>query len=187
MAQSAISNKNPLEILLFWEKPSSKPPLRWEKLRVQMKQLKLCWELKCENRPWDLCDQKCVSLLYLRIGKESRRFLIRKEPHAVISELTTTEVRTIMEAAFARPRKITFDRYLLFSRKQKRERVQSSFSSTFKESAEKYSFKGCEETITRDVFIRNMSNTKIQVLMRLRETSKPSQMLQTAIYIKIGE
>ena len=53
-------------------------------------QLKLQWELKCQKiteagilcgeRPWNLCDQKCVSLLYLSIGTEGRRLLTQKFP-----------------------------------------------------------------------------------------------------------
>ena len=45
--------------------------------QIRNNQLKLQWELKCQKmteagafcgeRPWSLCDQKCVSLLYLSI------------------------------------------------------------------------------------------------------------------------
>ena len=45
--------------------------------QIRISQLKLQWELKdqkiketgvlCVERPWPLCDQKCVSLLYLSI------------------------------------------------------------------------------------------------------------------------
>ena len=123
MAQSAReSRKTPLSIEPFWERPTSNPPIRWEKWRIQVKlailarkkitidtllqfkpttvrlpvepkyemsiedttdeaererrirnnQLKLQWELKCQKiteagilcgeRPWNLCDQRCVFL-----------------------------------------------------------------------------------------------------------------------------
>ena len=122
MAQSAReSRKTPLSIEPFWERPTSDPPIRWEKWRIQVKlailarenitldtllqpkpttvrlpaepkyetsiedstieterdrrirniQMKLQWDLKCQKiteagvlcglRPWNLCDQKCVS------------------------------------------------------------------------------------------------------------------------------
>ena len=144
MAQPAReSRKTPLSIEPFWERPSSDPPIRWEKWRLQVKlailarenipldtllqpkpttvrlpaepkyetaiedstmeterdrqirnsQLKLNWELKCQKvteagvlfgeRPWNLCDQKCVSLLYLSIGTEGRRLLTQKFPMAI--------------------------------------------------------------------------------------------------------
>ena len=38
MAQSAReSRKTPLSIELFWERPTSDPPIRWEKWRIQVK------------------------------------------------------------------------------------------------------------------------------------------------------
>ena len=142
MAQPAReSRKTPLSIEPFWEPPTSDPPLRWEKWRIQVKlaifarenitldtllqpkpttvrlpaepkyemtieyatedterdrqirdsQLKLQWDLKsqklmeagvlCGEWPWNMCDQKCVSLLYLSIGTEGRRLLTQKFPH----------------------------------------------------------------------------------------------------------
>ena len=170
MAQSAReSRKTPLSIEPFWERPTSDPPIRWEKWRIQVKlailarenitidtllqpkpttvrlpvepkyempiedttdeaererrirnnQLKLQWELKCHKitkagilcreRPWNLCDQKCVSLLYLSIGTEGRRLLTQKFPHDNIYDLTTLKLWEMMEIAFICPRNITFD------------------------------------------------------------------------------
>ena len=139
MAQSAReSRKTPLSIEPFWERPTSDPPIRWEKWRIQVKlailareyitldtllhpkpttvqlpaepkyetsiedstieterdrqmrnsQLRLQVDLNCQKiteagvlcgeRPWNLCNQKCVSLLYLSIGTEGRRLLTQK-------------------------------------------------------------------------------------------------------------
>ena len=150
MAQPAReSRKTPLSIEPFWERPTSDPPIRWEKWRIQVKlailarekitldtlllpklttvrlsaepkcempiedatneterdrqirnsQLKLQWDLKCQKitdagvlcgtRPWHLCNQKCVSLLYLSIGTEGRRLLTQKFHHDNIYDLTT--------------------------------------------------------------------------------------------------
>ena len=93
-------------------------------------QLKLQWDLKfqkiteagvlCGERPWHHCDQKCVSLLNLSIGTEGRRRLTQKFPHDNIYDLTTLKLWEMMEIAFIRPRNITFDRYVFFSRKQKK-------------------------------------------------------------------
>ena len=57
--------------------------------QIRNSQLKLQWDLKCQKteagvlfgeRPWNMCDQKCVSLLYLSIGTEGRRLLTEKIP-----------------------------------------------------------------------------------------------------------
>ena len=181
MAQSAReSRKTPLSIEPFWDRPTSDPPIRWEKWRIQVKlailarenitldtllqpkpttvrlpaepkyeitiedatedternlqvrnsQLKLQWHLKCQKlleagvlcgeRPWNMSDQKCVSLLYLSIETEGRRLLTQKFPHDNIYYLTTLKLCEMMEIAFIRPRNIIFDRYVFFSRKQKK-------------------------------------------------------------------
>ena len=98
--------------------------------QIRNSQLKRQWDLKsqkiteagvlCGERPWHLCDQKCVSLLYLSIETEGRRLLTQKFPHDNIYNLTTLKLWEMMEIAFIRPRNITFDRYVFFSRKQKK-------------------------------------------------------------------
>ena len=87
--------------------------------QIRNSQLKLQWELKCQKiteagvlcgeRPWHLCDQKCVSLLYLSVRTEGRRLLTQKLPHDNIYDLTTLKLWELMEIAFFRPRNITFD------------------------------------------------------------------------------
>ena len=47
-----------------------------------------------------LCDQKCVSLLYLSIRTEGRRLLTQKFPHDNIYDLTTLKLWEMMEIAF---------------------------------------------------------------------------------------
>ena len=61
--------------------------------QIRNNQLKFQWELKgqkiteagifCDERPWTLCDKKCVSLLYLSIGTKGRRLLTQKFPHDI--------------------------------------------------------------------------------------------------------
>ena len=43
----------------------------------------------CGQRPWTICDQKCVALLYLSIATEGRRLLTQKFPHDDIYDLST--------------------------------------------------------------------------------------------------
>ena len=84
--------------------------------QIRNSRLKLQWDLKCRNiteagvlcgeRSWHLCDQKCVSLLYLSIGTEGTRLLTQKFPHDNIYDLTTLKLWEMMEMAFIRPRNI---------------------------------------------------------------------------------
>ena len=246
MAQSAReSRKTPLSIEPFWERPTSDPPIRWEKWRIQLKlailarenitidtllqpkpstvrlpvepkyelpiddtteeaererrvrnnQLKLQWELKCQKitkagilcgeRPWNLCDQKCVSLLYLSIGTEGRRLLTQKFPHDNIYDLTTLKLWEMMEIAFIRPRNITFDRFVFCSRKQKKGETVEQFYSILKELAENCDFENREEAIIRNIFITNMLDDDIQREL-LRDTVEPERALSIAENMEMG-
>ena len=97
--------------------------------QIRNSQLKLQWEWKCQKiteagvlcgeRPWSLCDQKCISLVYFSIGTEGRRLLTQEFPHDNISDVSNLKLLEMMKIAFIRPRNITFDRYVFFLRKQK--------------------------------------------------------------------
>ena len=246
MAQSAREyRKTPLSIEPFWERPTSDPPIRWEKWRILVKlailarenitldtllqpkpttvrlpaepkyetsiedstieterdrqirnsQLKLQWDLKCQTiteagvlrgeRPWNLCDQKCVSLLYLSIGAEGRRLLTQKFPHDNFYDLTTIKLWEMMEIAFIRPRNITFDRHVFFSRKQKKGETGEQFYSILKELAENCDFENREEAIIRDICITNLLDDDIQREI-LRDTVDPERALSIAVNMEMG-
>ena len=237
--------KAPLSIEPFWERPTSDPPIRWEKWRIQVKlailarenitldtllrpkpttvrlpaepkyampiedatheterdrqkrnsQLKLQWELKCQKiteagvlcgeRPWNLCDQKCVPLFYPSIEMEGRRLLTHKFPHDNIYNLTTLKLWEMMEIAFIRPRNITFDRYVFFSQKQKKGETVEQFYSILKESAENCDFKNRDEVIIRDIFIKNMLDDDIQRELLLDKVD-PERALSIAVNMEMG-
>ena len=244
--RSQLENlEKPLSIEPFWDRPTSEPPIRWEKWRIQVKlailarekitvdtllqpkpttvrlpavpkyempiedatddterdrqirnnQLKLQWDLKCQKiteagilcgeQPWNLCDQKRVSLLYLSIGTEGRHLLTQKFPHDNIYELTTLKLWEMMEIAFIRPRNITFDRYVFFSRKQKKGETVEQFYSILKELAENCDFENREEAIIRDISITNMLDDDIQREL-LRDTVDPERALSIAVNMEIG-
>ena len=75
--------------------------------------LKLQWDLKCQKnaeagilcceQPWTLCDQKCVSLLYLSTGTEGRKLRIQKTPHENNYDLMTAKLWEMLEKASIRP------------------------------------------------------------------------------------
>ena len=111
--------------------------------QIRNSQLKLQWDSKyqkiteagvlCGERPWHLCDQKCVSLMYLSISTKGRRLLTQKFPHDNIYNLTILKLWEMMEITSIRPRNIKFDRYVFFSRKQKKGETVEQFYSILKE------------------------------------------------------
>ena len=163
--------------------------------QIRNSQLKLQWDLKCKKiteagvlcgeRPWNLCDQKCVSLLYLSIGTEGKRLLTQKFPHDNICDLSALKLWEMMEIAFIRPRNITFDRYVFFSRKQKKRETVEQFYSFLIELAENCDFENCEEVIIKDIFITNMLDDDIQREL-LRDTVDPERALSIAVNMEMG-
>ena len=137
------------------------------------------------ERPWNLWDQKGVSLLYLSIGTEGRRLLTQKFPHNNIYDLTTLKLWEMMKITFVRPRNITFDRYVFFSRKQKKGETVEQFYSILKELAENCDFENREEAIIRDIFITNMLDDDIQREL-LRDTVEPERALSIAVNMEMG-
>ena len=132
------------------------------------------------QRPWTLCDQKCVSLLYLSIGTKGRRLLTQKISHDNIYNLSTLKLWKLLEIAFIRPRNITFDGYIFFSWKQKKGETVEQFYSFLKEIAENCGFENLEEVIIRVSFITNMLEDDIQREL-LRDTVEPKRGLSIAV------
>ena len=89
-----------------------------------------------------------------------------------------------MEIAFIRPRNITFDRYVFFSRKQKNDETVEEFLSILKDSAENCDFENREEVIIRDIFITNMLDDGIQREL-LRDTVDPERALSIAVNMEM--
>ena len=162
--------------------------------QIRNSQLKLQSDLKlqkiteagvlCGERPWNMCDQKCVSLLYLSIGTERRRLLTQKFPHDNIYDLTTLKLWEMMEKDFIRPRNITFDRYVFFSRKQKKGETVEQFYSILKELTENCDFENREQVIIRDIFITNLLDDDIQ--RELRATVDPERAISIAVVMEMG-
>ena len=110
--------------------------------------------------------------------------MTQKFPHDNIYDLSTLKLWEMMEIAFIRPRNITFDRHVFFSRKKKDETVEQ-FHSDLKELAEKCDFENCEEVIIRDNIITNMLEDDIQREL-LRDTVEPEKALSVAVNMEMG-
>ena len=91
----------------------------------------------------------------------------------------------MMEIAFIRPRNITFDRYVFFSRKQEKSEAVEQFYSILKELAENCDCENREEVIIRDTFITNMLDDDIQRDF-LCDTVDPERALSIAVNMEMG-
>ena len=118
-------------------------------------------------------------------GTEGRRLLTQKFSHDNFYDLTTLKLWEMMEIAFIRPRNITFDRYVIFSKKQKKGKTVEHFYSILKELAENCDFESREEVIIRDIFITNMLDDDIQREL-LRDTVDPERALRIAVNMEMG-
>ena len=163
--------------------------------QIRNSQLKLQWELKCQKipqagvlcgeRPWPLCNQKCVSFLCLSIATEGTRRSTQKFPHDNIYDLSTLKFWDMMEIALIRTQNITFDRYVFFSRKQKKCETLEQCYSILKDSAQNWVFENCDEVIIRDIFIINILDDDIQREL-LRDTVDPDRAFCIAVNMEMG-
>ena len=131
-----------------------------------------------------LQSKMCVSFVPQHRYRGSR-LLTQKFPHDNIYDLTTLKLWEMMEIAFIRPRNITFDRYVFFSRKQKNGETVEQFYSILKELAENCDFENREEVIIREIFITNMLDDDIQRGL-LRDTVDPESALSVAVNMETG-
>ena len=163
--------------------------------KVRNQQLKVNWQNRCKkvdeigilcgDKPWGICEQKAISLLYLSIGTEGRRIFKSKHPHFQIEKQPFTELWQAMEDSFTKVRNITYDRFVFYScRQQKRESVEIFYGRLI-ELAENCTLGSEETTLIRDAFILNLIDHETQKEL-LKETVEPSKALKIAIQMEMG-
>ena len=91
-----------------------------------------------------------------------------------------------MEDTFNRPRNFTFDRYMLFTRKQSKRESIEHFCGKLEELSENCELRNPEDTLLRDLFVANMQDSIFQKEL-LKETVKPAQALRLAINMELGQ
>ena len=163
--------------------------------KIRNKQLKVNWQNRCKkieeigilcgDKPWGICDQKAISLLYLSIRTEGRRIFKSKHPHFQIEEQPFKELWQAMVDSFTKVRNITYDRFVFYSRKQQKGESVESFYGRLLEQGENRSLGGEETTLILDAFIQNMIDHETQKEL-LKETVEPSKALEIAIQMEMG-
>ena len=163
--------------------------------KVRNQQLKVNWQNRCKkieeigmlcgDKPWGICEQTSISLLYLSIGTEGRRIFKSKHPHFQIEKQPFKKLWQAMEDSFTKVRNITYDRFVFYSCKQQKVESVESFYGRLIEQAENCSLGSEETTLIRDAFILNMIDHETQKEL-LKETVEPSKALEIAIQMEMG-
>ena len=135
----------------------------------------------CGDKPWDIADKKAKSMVYLTIGIGGRRMHTRNYPHTNVENMTQ-QLWEELELTFIRPRKATFDRYLLLTRRQQKGETMEQFHSALRSLAEFCQFGALEGDLLRDIFTANMTYPEIQK-EHLKVTLDPENALELAISI----
>ena len=245
MAHSDSKGRTALGLEPCWDKPSSNPPIPWEKWRSQLKMALVTkknieldellqerpttviyppepvkeqpvhnptqtmererqtryhqaiakWKNECNqidgidvlcgDKPRDTADRKAISLIYLSLGIEGPKMHARKFPHTNVENKTTQEIWEELELTFTRPRNVTFDRYLLLTRKQQRGETMEQFHLALRSLAEHCRIAHLEDELLRDIFTANMIDHEIQKEL-LKTTLTPEKALELAVSIELG-
>ena len=180
----------------IYEEPMEKHTQLTERDRkVRNQQLKVNWQNRCKkideigilsgDKPWGICEQKSISLLYLSIGTEGRRIFKSKHPYFEIEKQPFKELWQAMEDSFTKVRNITYDSFVFYSFKQQKGESMESFYGRLIEQAEKCSLGSEEMTLICDAFILNMIDHNTQKEL-LKDTVEQSKALEIAIQMEMG-
>ena len=163
--------------------------------KIRNQQLKVNWRncckkideigILCGDKPWGICEQKSIPLLYIIIGTEGRRIFKSKHLHFQIVKQPFKDLWQAMEDFFTKVRNITYDRFVFYSCKQKKGESVQKFYGRLIEQAENCNLGSEETTLIRDAFILNMINLETQKEL-LKETVETSKALEIAFQIEMG-
>ena len=151
--------------------------------KVRNQQLKVNWQNRCKkveeigilcgDKPWGICEQKTISLLYLSIGTEGRRSFRSKHPHFQIEKQPFKELWQSMEDSFTKVRNITYDRFVFYSCKQQTGESVESFYGRLTELAENCTLGSEETTLICNAFISIMIDHETQKELLKEKSSNP--------------
>ena len=199
---SLLKQKPDIKDLTYPAEPTYEPAIENEtqaqhrERDIRNNKRKADWENECkqiafrgpfvDNVPWDEADLKVRSLIYLSLGTEGQRIYLQRFPHSEIERITVFELAHELSLTFTQPRNITYDRFLLFTCKQKPNEKLESFHCRLKALGAKCRLGSAEEDLIKDIFIAFMTNTDIQREL-LMETRTAQQVIQFALNRERGQ
>ena len=199
---SLLKHKPDRKDLTYPTEPTNEPPTENETQAqhregdLRNNKRKVDWDNECkqiafrgptvDGIPWDEADLKVRSLIYLSLGTEAQRIYQQRFPHSDIERITVFELSHELSLSFTQPRNITYDRFLLFTCKQKPNEKLESFHCRLKALGAKCRLGSAEEDLIKDIFIAFMTNPDIQRDL-LMETRTAQQVLQFALNRERGQ
>ena len=199
---SLLKHKPNIKDLIYPTEPTYEPPTENETHAqhregdVRNNKRKVEWDNDCkqiafkgpivDGIPWDEADLKVRSIIFLSLGTEGQRIYQQRFPHSDIERITVFELAHELALSFTQPRKITYDRFLLFTCKQKQNEKLENFHCRLKVLGAKCRLGSAEEDLIKDIFIAFMTNTEIKREL-LMETRTAQQVLQFALNRERGQ
>ena len=197
-----LKQKPEIKDLTYPTEPTYEPPTRnktqaqYRERDLRKNKRKVGWDNECkqiafkgpivDGIPWDEADLKVRSFIYLSLGTEGQRIYQQRFPHSDIERITVFELAHELSLSFTQPGNITYDRFLLFTCKQKQNEKLESFHCRLKALGAKCRLGTAEEDLIKDIFIAFMKNTKKQREL-LMETRTAHQVLQFALNRERGQ
>ena len=114
-----------------------------------------------DTHTWVKADRKSVGLMFLSLGTEGRKIFLRKNDTVDIGTYFYKDMSKACSDSFEKPRNLTFDRYLFFTRKQKTEENLEQFLCSLRELAQYCQFGTLESTLIRDIFTAHLNDFEI--------------------------
>ena len=199
---SLLKHKPDRKDLTYPTEPTYEPPTENEtqaqhrERDLRNSKRKVDWDNECkqiafrgptvDGIPWDEADLKVRSLIYLSLGTEAQRIYQQRFSHSDFERITVFELAHELSLSFTQPRNITYDRFLLFTCKQKPNEKLGSFHCRLKALGAKCRLGSVEEDLIKDIFIAFITNPDIQREL-LMETRTAQQVLQFALNRERGQ
>ena len=150
-----------------------------------MQKNRIQWPHSWRNHMGD-ADTKVKSLIYFSLAAQGQKIYHQRFPHSVIDQIFAFELAHEISLSFTRPRNTTYDRYLLFTCKQKENEKLKRFYYRLKAMGAKCRLGTAEDDLIKILIAFMSYNADIQREL-LMETRTPLQILQFALNRERGQ
>ena len=101
-------------------------------------------------------QKRIVSRLFLAIGTEGKKRLVQKNLHSEVLKLEFREMVALAKTSIEKTKRITYERYKLFTKSQKAGESLESFHASLTAQEAKAELDTLEDELVRDLFILKM-------------------------------